>query len=1841
MAVLAAVGAVLTVPLAAQAPSAAEKAAADTAAARKQLLGSIGPTQAGAFEAKLNPAGDYVYEATSAKPLVDGTTFKVEENWQVKGLTVASIAQGNWPLCLVNNDGMYWKLGDVAPGKYFVGLVYRSDRTLGTGTIEGSAPQHTLYLNGRIIQCSTLSNPVQIAPEVWFAELQAASAETLKPGDEIAVLPPLTCTLTVARLVLHSREPARGAHRAFTNFGATYATPPTALRINAQCVFMDAKGKFAPQDDPFNGHEQQYKSPDDFLRNAQGQAVACCLVANPLPVPITVDYECTVRGHYLQVAGRDAEKLTLPPHQRVVRKVAFDLTPDVPAYSMYSELKAVNGPDLGWPEADTISYFPGLRQSVPWPDPFQNRFHQRVYFTDPVKGRRQTCLLNGQWELAYSTELNPPFPAPADSKWQPMGVPFGLQQTPLDKMSPRPHSAYVRRTFEASPETAGGSCRLVIREVASAADVFVNGKKVGGLLGENTPLIADVSGTLKAGKNELVVVLRDVFSIMDPAYVNPANPTPSALYLDVPGGTGMVGLELGVVSLETSPAICAQDILAMPSYRKKSLGARFNVSNRADKPANLVVKAVVQDAGKDVFELGQKELTLKDGEAAAVAFDKPWPDAHLYWPKDPFLYVLAVTVTDKETGKTLDLARERFGFRECWIEGPKVYFNGNAVTLKGATGSNSLGAEADYQLNRGAGTPDTMDEVGMLASEAVTAVFNSPSKHNVERDQFWDSAAANMLVAARRQQNHPCIIAWDLSNEWYCFLPYCGADMKRGAHRLEHLSEVLAKQDPTRWTWYDGDGDLRGLHDNYAGHYMTWAVQPPICGYNMDNHSVCMPDGGFFRPLDRDFKPGQKIRFSPFYDDEFFIRWNQKVVMDTENLWKVSDKMPPGFTKLMGEEDVLSPATDNSGPAAWFWKNNIEGHRDMGASSVSCYMVPGASYRGYMLQTFIMPDMIHHGFSGRTISEKYDILNDRFDPADLTLNWSLVGPDGKSAAGGKDERHMPSAGLERGSLSFKLPEVDKRTTFVLDLRLESDGKLVYGEQRDIEVWPDAPQSVGQASRLSRKVYTWLFDPKGKTAGAFKSAGIEFTSVEQVMQPVTKDSAPLDQQLFVIGEGAIDDKNAADVAKLSGYVAGGARVLILAQTVSPMGLPAATRIEPREWSSQTFVRMGTHPILNGVSSWDLHFWAPDRVVARGAYNKPDGGPAVTLVDSGTDIGLEWVQMMELYQGKGGYILCQLPLIASFNDEPMAREMLSRTLSYLGGQELFLAPAGKLQVITKEDSPIHNALRQAGVSFDLAKPGAAFDAKSIVLVDAAFDAKSAAMLDPAGKPTYSQSEAWHNAIGDGATFVVSSATLHDWAWLSQVVKPQDGREGMSHDIQLTVPLYNMWQGRGYRVGFDKLTAGLSHCDLYYKRFDGSEPAASQAEDPSLTIEPLQDFAVSCRYVIMNKELVFPGALVELKIGKGRLIIDQRRWMTSDDRLARQAQRNLASLAMGLGVQVAPVAVPRQLPKNVDYKIMDLTAFANRALVDDVADDGKGGWSDQGPNADLRTFPTGKQTFQGVPFEIDKTKSCVVLASNGRPGAGAMPREVTIPIGFMAEGFYFLHSAAYSGNVLTGMYQIQYADGTTFDIPLRGEENIRDWAATPGPLLREKGTQSVVAWTGKCPMFPTISVYRMLWVNPRPTLAVKAIRFSNPTMDPVPILMALTAVVGKGQSTETPQILAQMRELLAKAGKLAAEKHDDAALPILKQAVALDPTMTAAQQALVDLYERKGKEDLALAAYQAWVQAGAATPLPYNRIGEILEKRKDFKGALEAYTKSLKVEWNQPPIIDAKKRIEGKGN
>jgi Tfp pilus assembly protein PilF len=1790
-----------------------EKPKVDFTEARSKLITTIEPTQAGAHETVPDAQDSYVYEATSVKPLVDGLDFRVEKDTPAKGLTTA-VVQHPQLIGLPNVAGMYWRLGAIKPGRYWVGVLIQTCEGAGKPEAASAGELTNFFLNGRRLNVTTLSDPMQVAPGYWFAEAQSALAESLKEGDEIEVVGNYGSKVRAARLFLHTTEPRRGAHRMRINPGQNAFNQEPSLGLSAETSFPPAKGKEVTScmADCCYGPEQWVESIDDLAKGPDGKPQAQCLLYNPLPVPVEVDYECLVKGYYLQVAGRDAGRLTLAPHSTVTRKISFDPTPDDPSYFMTTTVRAVKRPDLGWPAYDELEFFPGLRHMVPWMDPFTYKFHRRLGVKQVMGGPRPQWSLHGVWEAAFTHDLKPAVPPPADRKFAPVTVPpqWGRLEGFTDLKC---NAVYIRRKFTLTEDQAKQVADILIGSVSSEGTLYVNGKQIGNIRGYDTPLVADATGALKAGENELLVVVRNKLAITNPQYVNADNPTESTQYLDAPGDCN-ASLSMGAgfctagggACLELLPTVRSRDLKVETSVRKGAIEARFGVVNDGKQEARLKVKVFVEDARKTALSVGEQEITLKAGESKDLDFTKEWKNAKLWDWHQPNLYVMAVELVDAATGKRLDLFRDRFGFRETWVEGDRIFFNGRAVRFNSVGTAPSVSIHAAITLGRGSLCPDYNDETGDPITCLVSGLVNTPSKYNVASDAFWKTTEANTLVAVKRAWNRPSVIAWDLSNEWYTYAPYTGADMTLCGKRFIGLSKAVEAIDPTRWTFFNGDYDIGGLHYFLSAHYMLEAAgRDPRAGFDFNGHSSYFPDGAFLKPFDKELKPGDEINVNIHGPAPYKV--GSKVLADTENQWKVAGYQPPGSCKFMGEENVLSPSLEAAaGPVVWMWKQNFDGHRDLNMAIHSNHEeTVGTITRGQLLQTFIMQDTAHHGFGGRKFVRNYSILNDLFRPAAMSFKWRLVGPDGNKVLDGTDQQNMEPGTTHRAILSLTLPTVTARTKYTLELRLYSEDQFVCGEDRDIEVWPDTPVA---ATAAARKVV--LFDPKGNTAKSLQAASVKFETASGVTPPPGEPSACV----FVIGEGALNEDAAKQAAGLTPFVEKGGRVLVLAQSVLLQGLPVKTGLEPREWVSQPYVRMATHPLLKEVTSWDLHFWAPDRVSARGSYSKPENGAAVALVDSGAETGLEYVQVMEVYRGKGSYLLCQLPLVANYDQEPMAREMLARSLAYVGGAEAFLSPTKKLRLIGSKDGLVSKKMKELGVDFEL------------VASDADLDADRPTFVETGSIPPAAQQAAWKSSLAKGATLVVLGARPDDASWLSELA---------GAPVHVTIPRYRMWEGRAYRCAFDPLTAGLSHLDLYWKQYVwNSDPV----ESPDVLIEQLQDGSVDAQG---GRELVFPGALVELKTGSGRIVFDQRRWMSPHDRLTKQTGRNLSALAMGLGVGITPPPPPREWPANVTYRSIDLTPYANRALKDDVAEDGKGGWSDQGPDADLRSFPTGDQTFRGVPFKVGGgAKSIIVLKSTAKPPKSDTPEEVTIPVGYPVEGFCFLHSCAYTGaNNRVAVYQVQYADATTADITLRAGENIRDWASTSGgEFIYERGTKSYVAWTGSCKMFSPISVLLMQWVNPKPEVPVKAVRFAIADGDTVPMLMGLTAGV-KRDAKEAAQNLVKAQDLLKQAQQASDANKPADAKDLLKKAIALSPDFTAAHQMLADLCEKAGNEDETLEAYRQWTASNPQTPLPWNRLGQLLEKRKDYKGALEAYTRSLKVEWNQPPAIEAKTRMEAK--
>jgi hypothetical protein len=1028
-----------------------------------------------------------------------------------------------------------------------------------------------------------------------------------------------------------------------------------------------------------------------------------------------------------------------------------------------------------------------------------------------------------------------------------------------------------------------------------------------------------------------------------------------------------------------------------------------------------------------------------------------------------------------------------------------------------------------------------------------------------------------------------------------------------GPKRFKTLSDHIKAYDPTRWTTANAESDWSGLSDNMNFHYM----KPWFLGEREMGHRTFYPNAEWWRPLDKHFEPGFEVRLSP-HEKHDILRPSKKVIIDGEYLWKVGETMPPAMAEVCDEDDVLGWAVDSaSGPALWHWMNKVEGHRDLGVSPIHTYSHPGIESRAFQPRIFLMPQLNHNAFSGDKFVRLYTMMNDTLDKADVELKWELTAPDGKVVITGKKSiRRMKTGYNHRGQIELQLPKVNSRTRFTLDVRMVADGKFCFGRQLDVDVWPSPPPPVGD---LKRSVV--LFDPAGNTGKVLERMGIPYRPLNALSETIPQ---PADT-LLLIGEETLDEASATATLKVLDFVKAGGRAVFLQQTVEPMGLPAPAKVDKLQWSSLCFNRMAMHPIVRGLTTWDLSFWGANHVAAKGCYSKPDQGNFLTLIDAGYHRGLEHVDLMEQYAGEGLYLLCQLPVVQKYDEEPMARELLARLIRYAGNSEAFLKPTGTLQAVITNNGDTAKRLDDVAGDYKVTQLDAPLDPKAPVLVEASM-ARAAADAGRANLAAYLQA---------GGTAVVTCPTPEDAAWLTQLA---------GKDVTFTVQKFLTWHGRAMRMGHSPFTAGLSHIDLYWKNYDKAESAGSQSDNIKLAIEQLQDYSVS---VEGARELVWPGALLELKVGKGTLLIDQRRWTTAAGDLATPAFRNVSALLLGLGVKMAPAMPKRQLPKEIAYRTINLTQFANRSLVDESMEDGVGGWSDQGAGADLRTFSTGKLGLQGVPFVVgEHPRSCIVLANVHRPGHEKMPREVTIPIGYATEGFYFLHGFAYSGDggQMLGIYQVVYSDGATVDVPLKSGINARDWAAAPSStFVREKDTLSSVAWTGSCEMFSVVAVYKMLWVNPRPDVQVKAIRYhKTKDMPGVPILMGLTSVLKREFKALTPAEQQQVRQLVAQSDKASKEKDLAGAETLIRQAIAIDPTAWDAFQKLADILEQKGTEDQRLELYQTWVDNGAIVPLPYNRVAEILEKRKDTRGALEFYTRSLQVEWNQPPVIENKKRL-----
>ncbi len=156
-----------------------------------------------------------------------------------------------------------------------------------------------------------------------------------------------------------------------------------------------------------------------------------------------------------------------------------------------------------------------------------------------------------------------------------------------------------------------------------------------------------------------------------------------------------------------------------------------------------------------------------------------------------------------------------------------------------------------------------------------------------------------------------------------------------------------------------------------------------------------------------------------------------------------------------------------------------------------------------------------------------------------------------------------------------------------------------------------------------------------------------------------------------------------------------------------------------------------------------------------------------------------------------------------------------------------------------------------------------------------------------------------------------------------------------------------------------------------------------------------------------------------------------------------------------------VGKILPPDNEYFPLDISKAANMGFIDDVAGDGKGGWTDQGSTNDLRAFDPKSGVYADYVFQVidpkkNNGKSCVILKSaNSTYGSAG----ITLPVNQECNRIALLTGAGWAGkNNQAADVIVKFSDGSQEVYPLTTGQNIGEWWNPPKRLPAAE-----LAWTG----------------------------------------------------------------------------------------------------------------------------------------------------------------------------------
>jgi len=957
------------------------------------------------------------------------------------------------------------------------------------------------------------------------------------------------------------------------------------------------------------------------------------------------------------------------------------------------------------------------------------------------------------------------------------------------------------------------------------------------------------------------------------------------------------------VILEWRPEIHTDDITIRTSYRDKSITIISSVQNQSGQDFTGRLEFSVEGG----VSIPPQTLTVSANESAVVNITIPWDNFIPWTPGNPHLYNLDTKLYNDDT--CIDAVRERFGFREVWIQYHRFMLNENPVHWFGEAGHNRQyqwlrpeyvrqwfqrlkDLNMNYVRMHSFIPPeyylDIADEMGIMVCQE-SALFES-GELDCESDHFWQENSLRIKRMVRRDKNHPSLVLWSVGNKT-CQTMKISPNTKQ---QLSELKKLFVHLDPTRTTYHKGDNSLwdeaeqavitqdQGTINHGWG---WWDHRKPLLAGEL-NHCQC---------------------YNPFTA----MTWgNDDVLADYAE-----------FSKSMARKTGRIAELGRASGVSCLLMENTSGFDKMlpaGASSLELNeskMYPPDTSIDILKHTFRPFAIVHledrtQGFNNQRIPHSIFLINDLSYPVEGYLSVRIQ--QERKATWEKNVKvEIPAGRTKRVDVTVRLDKMlDTGEAQIVSLFLGEDSQgLNIRDEVVRDIWVD------DISMLKQSLNIPVVAIMGDTAlqDWFEGHGIPV----RYLEPNDKLNSA-ETPVLVIAEEYIkpgtDQNNVIEA-----YVSSGGRVLMLEQLFSIFpGLDIDQKTTEIAW-----IRDQHHPLMTGLVDDDFRFYADDLYglpssnswVTRRPYAKPRGSHLIRpLIDCGGedfhDNGLTWSPLLEIQIGEGSLIACQLRITDRYKYLPSVDHLLRNILIYLFG----FIPLGNIPVIADKEQAgmLQQTLPQVNTTNSITeieelanerrvyffKGNKVINDTAAELAKKAFNGSTVVVW----QLNEDMRNYWQNVIGSSIKIWKPEHTVYhlirrtdstlllgisneDTCWLTNWTDQHINQNDQIVDNLLDI-----------ENGINILTnSGKSGLDILFEKNKSNELTP---------IEEMNTF-------LSAKSLRVGGALVEVPIGEGRVIFCQMRWQPDK----WQFKRFLGLLLWNLGIQAGTNPLNGELNQLLD--------------------------------------------------------------------------------------------------------------------------------------------------------------------------------------------------------------------------------------------------------------------------------------------------------------------------------------